>query len=213
MINDIEAGPTSIWNEGKGFETIGSEQAPFSGSLDGQNFAIYSLRIHRNDQEFVGLFGLIRSGKIKNVQLENISIEGGDRTGGIAGKLSLGSITESSVTGTISGDTHVGGIAGFNRGTIKRAESRAVISGRSYVGGITGINRGFILRSFAAAQVQGLHHNVGGLVGNNYAGSITESEAQGWVIAEKASSVGGLSGSNGGRILRSFSSAQVRGKG
>ncbi len=212
LVNDIEAGVTSTWNNGKGFEPIGSEKKPFSGSFDGQGFMIYSLRINRENKEYVGLFGFIRSGKIKNIQLENIVIKGGDRTGGIAGKLSLGSITSSSVTGSITGDTHVGGVVGFNRGTIRRAESRAVVSGLSYVGGITGINRGFILRSFAAAQVNGIHHNVGGLVGNNYDGSITESESQGWVIAQNASSVGGLSGSNGGRILRSFSSAQVKGK-
>ena len=40
LANDIDASGTSKWNSGAGFVSIGSEQSPFTGSLDGKGRVI-----------------------------------------------------------------------------------------------------------------------------------------------------------------------------
>ena len=212
LINDIDAEPTSSWNKGEGFKPVGTDSLGFSGHFNGQGFSISNLHIKRPEEEYIGLFGKVDNGVIVNLKLKEVRLNGANHTGGIAGRINKGSVSYTSVTGQISGRTHVGGISGFNRGNIEYAETEVEITGRSYVGGIAGINRGKINRSNASVMVTGTGHNLGGLVGNNYDGLISESTSQGSVSGEKASSVGGLSGSNGGRIVRSYTGASVNGK-
>ena len=212
LINDINARETKSWNDGKGFTPIGSGENGFSGSFDGRNFKISYLTINRPYSEYVGLFGLLTGAVVQNVHLDSVAIFGANATGGLAGQISNTRVLNSSVTGKVTGRTYVGGITGFNKGRIEHVQSQITISGRSYAGGITGINRGRIIRTTAKANVSGTGHNLGALVGNNYDGLISESISEGLVYSDDASSVGGLSGSNGGIIVRSFSSAEVSGR-
>ncbi|MGN8224647.1 T9SS type A sorting domain-containing protein [Gracilimonas sp. BCB1] len=212
LINDIDAGETKSWNNGKGFIPIGSDEKGFSGSFDGGEFKISDLTINRPSSEYVGLFGLLRDAEVRNVHLDSVNIFGANATGGLTGQISNSRVLNSLVTGKVSGRTYTGGITGFNKGRIEHVRTRVTVSGKSYVGGITGINRGRILNSSAEAAVSGTGHNLGALVGNNYDGVISESHSSGSVNGDEASSVGGLSGSNGGIIVRSFSTADVNGR-
>lgn len=209
---DIDASETNSWNSGQGFIPIGNEKNAFSGSFNGQDYTISDLFINRDRMEYNGLFGHINKGSISNIHLTNISVEGANTTGGLVGRITSGEVRNISVEGIIKGRTHVGGLAGFNRGRIENSEVNTEVSGTSYVGGLAGINRGRIIQSTANSTVTGSGHNAGGLVGNNYDGLISESISDGKVTAEKASSVGGLSGSNGGLITRSYSMVDVTGK-
>ncbi len=212
LINDIDAIETATWNNGNGFQPIGTQEVGFSGHLNAQGYTISSLTIRRPSRKFTGLFGNIDLGEVHDIHLTEIIIEGANITGGLAGKVTNGSITASSVNGRISGRTHVGGIVGFNRGRIENSHINGEVSGRSYVGGITGINRGKINHALGAVLITGTGHNIGGLVGNNYDGLISRSSSQGSVKAENASSVGGISGGNGGAIEESFTTADVTGR-
>ncbi|WP_421775547.1 GLUG motif-containing protein [Gracilimonas sp.] len=212
LINDIDASETNTWYDGKGFIPIGSSEKGFSGSFDAGNFKISYLTINRPSSEYAGFFGLLIDAEIRNVHLDSVSVHGANATGGLAGHISNSRVLNSSVTGTVSGRTYVGGITGFNKGRVERVQSHVTVSGRSYVGGITGINRGRVIRALAKANVSGTGHNLGALVGNNYDGLISESKSAGLVNGNEASSVGGLSGSNGGIIVRSFSTAEVSGR-
>ncbi|MEQ8526114.1 MAG: T9SS type A sorting domain-containing protein [Gracilimonas sp.] len=212
LVNDIEAAETSSWNDGKGFLPIGSNDKGFTGSLDGKDFRVNKLNINRPNSEYVGLFGLLNNAELQNIHLDSIFIKGGNTTGSLAGRASKSTISGSSVTGKITGRTYVGGIVGFNRGRVENTESKTSVIGRSYVGGVTGINRGRVIRAVAEAQVSGTGHNIGVLVGNNYDGLISESISSGSATGEEASSVGGLTGSNGGIITRSFSTAAASGR-
>lgn len=63
-----------------------------------------------------------------------------DYTGGIVGRMDLGSVTECEGYGTITstdGD-YVGGVAGASYGTIRESWARCALSGGNYIGGIAG---------------------------------------------------------------------------
>lgn len=212
LVNDIDASETASWNRGRGFQPIGSEEKGFSGHFNAQGHTISALTIKRPSQKFIGLFGHIDFGEVHDLHLQHVEVEGDNITGGLAGRITNGTVTSSSVTGRVSGRTHVGGLVGFNRGRIESSSADVEVSGRSYVGGITGINRGRIIRVSAAVLVSGTGHNLGGLVGNNYDGLISQSNTAGAVNGESASSAGGLTGGNGGIIEESFTSADVSGR-
>ena len=79
-----------------------------------------------------------------------------------------------------------------------------LISGEDYVGGLVGENyQGTITTSYSSAEVGGIGQGVGGLVGENYWGSITNSYSTG-VVSGTGESVGGLVGYNNGSISSSF---------
>jgi hypothetical protein len=80
--NDIDASVTSTWNGGLGFDPIGSEAAPFTGSFDGKLKKIISLFIDKEfinagtAQKRVGLFGWISGALIKDLGIINCSVNG-----------------------------------------------------------------------------------------------------------------------------------------
>lgn len=45
QVADIDASDTEAWNEGRGFEPIGSTSHPFTGTYDGKGHTITSLTI------------------------------------------------------------------------------------------------------------------------------------------------------------------------
>ena len=213
LLNDIDASESIYWNAGKGFEPIGNENTPFTGVFDGNGQEILGLSIQRNSGEFIGFFGHTDGAIIKSLSLINVNIRGANETGGLAGKVTGGEISLIKVTGDIRGRTHTGSIAGFNRsGRIEFVIAEAIVTGRSYVGGLAGINRGRIIQSSFDGQVKATGHNLGGIAGNNYDGLIAESFSRGSVTGESVSSVGGVAGSNGGNIFRSYSEASVTGR-
>ena len=59
-----------------------------------------------------------------------------------------GTISNSYATGTVSGDSYVGGLVGSNGGTISNSYSTGTISGNNNVGGLSGYNALTISNSF-----------------------------------------------------------------
>jgi len=100
---------------GKGWAPIGKSLAPFRGIFDGGNHTINGLTIN-NNEAYMGLFGVISGGVVKNLNLTNINIKNSyRRTGGLAGQSEYGAlISNCSVSGVIeTGDDHTGGLIGF----------------------------------------------------------------------------------------------------
>ena len=102
---------------------LGDNDKPFTGTFDGNGHVIRGMDIDIDDSEqssFDGLFGVVEDAHIKNVALEDISIEsdtkGGVYIGGIAGKVTDSSISDVYVSGNILVDENtaqtIGGIAG-----------------------------------------------------------------------------------------------------
>ena len=81
----------------------------------------------------------------------------------------------------MTGTNHVGGLVGYNSGTIDNAYATGSVTGTNYVGGLVGYNNyngdgayGTIINAYATGSVSGTGDFVGGLAGYN-SGPISDS--------------------------------------
>lgn len=194
---DIDGSETLNWNEGMGFEPIAASDTVFTGSYNGNGFAIQDLTIFREEESPVGLFRK-SSGHLKNIVLDNASITGEDNTGGIVGSHAGGIIDSSSVLGgNVSGVNKVGCVAGNNNpGEINNSHGTCDASGEQNVGGLVGeVREGGIIRTSSSTDnnVSSTTHDAGGLVGAVKGGEVYDSYATGFVSAGEKRA-GGLAG-------------------
>lgn len=121
----------------------------FGGTFDGQGYTISGLTI-TGSGNVRGLFRYLQSGGVvQNVSLE-VTIEPTDlqdSLGGLVGN-NRGSVRNCTVTGSIQGETNIGGIIGVNEssGKIINSTFSGSVTGEHYVGGIAGQNLGSILQ-------------------------------------------------------------------
>ena len=119
------------------------------GTFDGQGYTISGLTI-TGSGNVRGLFRYLQSGGVvQNVSLE-VTIEPTDlqdSLGGLVGN-NRGSVRNCTVTGSIQGETNIGGIIGVNEssGKIINSTFSGSVTGEHYVGGIAGQNLGSILQ-------------------------------------------------------------------
>ena len=203
----------AYWNEAAGWEPIASRSgATFTATFDGDGHTIANLYVDRD--VFVGLFGHTEAGSdIRGVGLVSARVTGSRWAGGLVGYNILGHITDSYVTGSVSGSSPVGGLVGENTGPITDSYFNGNVNGDyENVGGLVGLNDspGGITSSYATGRVSG-RGRVGGLVGSNGGGAITGSYATGSVTG--SSPVGGLVGSNedDSTITSSYATGSVTG--
>ena len=180
LINDLDsttpgyeelASPTA--NEGKGWDPIGSFIPSIGfvglrGSFDGQGYEIRDLFINRPNESLIGLFGVVgEGGVIKNIGMVNV---------------------------TVTGCADVGGLVGWNRGTVSYSYSTGNVTGHGYY----------------TDTFKELSSGVGGLVGSNFEGTVSNSYSAGNVTGEDG--VGGLVGGNVGTVSNSYSTSRVIGE-
>ena len=122
---------TSTGN-GFGFEPIGNDSTPFTGTLDGQGYDIKGLYINRSSLMSVGMFGTIAGGEVRDVHLKNGNVTGGLQTGMLSGQNGPGSqIIKVHVTGNVTGADKTGGLVGNNDGTIGSSSSSVAVNGKT----------------------------------------------------------------------------------
>jgi|GEM_PF-2812800 len=215
LVSDVDASATSKWNDGKGFEPIGSTAEPFTGSFDGNQSTISGLSINRPQADEIGLFGHVGvDGKVRNATLESAEVTGRDEVGGLVGA-NHGDIAQVNVDETdVNGTDIVGGLVGENHnGTIARSESTSAVIGTTAVGGLVGTHAGseaHIQDSYATGNVAG--NEAGGLVGVSTDGIITQTYATGNVTGDAA--IGGLVGNVSGYpavVNQSYAAGNVTG--
>jgi len=183
LTSSIDASNTSAWNGGAGFEPIGNSTDPFTGSFDGREQTISGLYINQTTDDAVGLFGSADGAEIERVGLDSVSIVGNASVGadifvgGLVGNMS-GTVSNSSVTGTVDGSDTAGGLVGHLRGTVTNSYANSSVDGGSFVGGLVGqtATTGEIRTSYAVGRVDesGLATDAGGLVGTN-GGNVVDS--------------------------------------
>ncbi|MBN1507746.1 MAG: hypothetical protein JW955_12920, partial [Sedimentisphaerales bacterium] len=138
--------------------------------------------------------------------------------GGLVGANYHGTVRHCHSTGTVSGNSDVGGLVGANdtRSSIWDSYSTCTVVGGSRVGGLVGYNDSSgIICSYSSGPVMGTGESVGGLVGMNFGGvrqCCSTSDVSGAV------EVGGLVGSNGsvegyGEVTQCYSTGSVTGTG
>jgi len=188
---------------------------PFKGAFTGLGNVISKLEIADQADAYVGFFATLSAkGTISNVGIINAVIEGGTRqsVGGLVG-FNHGTIDNSFVSGVIGNVSSSGGLVADNLGTISRCRSAGTVHG-SPAGGLVSSNGGIIERSFAAATVNTSGEG-GGLVGSNsygVPGTIVDSYTTGEVTG-KSGYFGGLAADNyQSSISTSYSTGAVNGR-
>ncbi len=205
LMNDIDL-------SGYNWEAVGVDDVnPFTGELNGNGYVISNLKINKPIEDYQGLFGAVMGGTLKNIALENVDVTGVGYVGALAGAIQ-GDITNSYSTGSVTGDTAVGGLVGvIEGGNITNSYSTSSVTGVGFVGGLVGvIEGGNITNSYSTGSVTG-DAVVGGLAGGILQGDITNSYSMGSVSGDV--SVGGLVGHiDTGSINDSYSAGSVVGK-
>lgn len=167
----------SAYEAGAGWEPLGNWSTYFTGSFDGNGYAISNLYINRPADYGVGLFGATDGTKLKKISVINADITGCGYTGGLVGSAEDGTMISScSVQGDIKAyDSYAGGITGyFDDGTIQNCYAVGNVSAATYcAGGLVGENDGTVESSYVFCSVSG-SQNIGGFVGYNY-GTIADS--------------------------------------
>lgn len=210
---------------GSNWKPIGGDEFIYTGTFDGNGHTISNLRVSEMVNFNAGFIGRLgTSGTVKNLTIENSSIEGIMDIGafvannrGTISNCTLG--TGCTVIGNKTGDT--GGITGFNSsGTIDNCHllSGSAVMGmtESRVGGITAYNNSGTISNCSMERGSTVSGKkvVGGITGVAMAGNVTACYALGTVVGsqnESASSrppytnchIGGICGSISYATMRS----------
>jgi filamentous hemagglutinin family protein len=208
---DIDASATSGWNGGAGFEPIGpSTTSAFSGQFAGLGHTISHLVIDRPATDYVGLFGVSSTNRIRDLELAGGSIRGQFQVGALAGKASS-NVTHCRTSASVQGISEVGGMVGRFTGTqIYQSYATDDVSASQNAGGLVGMNFSRLDQVYAGSNVRVSGANAGGLVGTNN-GMIVNAYATGRV--EGGDSIGGLVGINSGIVETSYATGAVSGTG
>lgn len=159
---------------------IGRSGSAFSGTFDGNGMTLSNLYVENTESEFTGLFGMLNTGTVKNLNVHNASVKGLSSVGVIAGGYT-GKIENCHVTGLIQveGSYKVGGIIGYAYATV--TDSSVAGDEGSYVRG-----------TYLEADLEG--DNVGGVIGFVGEGSKTYSGLSASISVEGTRKVGGVIG-------------------
>ncbi len=188
----------------------GFDGTAFSGVFDGNDYKITNLTINGGtSNHYLGLFGYIVDGEVKNLRLEGGSTRGDVRVGGLVGH-NRGSISNCYSTNSVYGYYHIGGLVGENEDrTIANCYSTGDIIGNGRVGGLVGVNwAGPISNFHSTGDVNGIEF-LGGLVGLN-GGSVSNCYSTNNVSGTNYF-VGGLVGQNGGSVSNCYSTGDISG--
>ncbi|BBM88559.1 hypothetical protein COTS27_00240 [Spirochaetota bacterium] len=197
--NQAPSATTDFIPIGSTLETIHSnlhfQTNAFSGTFDCRGNFISNLAISNTnnssniDGHYLGLFGVLITGTIKNCGLINTKI---------TGLRNIGSFAGSAINSTIE----------------KSFSYRASIVGTENIGGLVGsFSRGDIQKSFAHGEVITGNQNIGGLIGENFQATVSQSYTTGNIIGGlRSTRLGGLVGQNNDAlIVNSYSTSTISG--
>ncbi len=151
-----------------GFRPIGwASNAPFSGIFDGAEHTISNLTIDQPYMTYVGLFGYVKGGTIKRVNVK-ADILGFNCVGGVVARMTKGTMDSVTFEGAVVANgeakkdcaTRVGGLAGqVDSSTVKNCSVSATVD--SYASGIDS-------DIYVGANKPAAGNYVGGIVGQVY---------------------------------------------
>lgn len=177
LMNSLHFPSGSAWSE------LGSNANPFRGVFNGQGYTISGLTVTA-DNEAVGFFGEV-AGTVENLNVTD-TVNGSSKynwsygVGGLVGWLNSGAVLKNvSVTGSVTGTYPtggVGGLVGYSQGTVNNAFVKEAVTGKtgSSVGGLVGEqNGGSITDAYARGTVGGFANSpfIGPFIGSATNGS------------------------------------------
>jgi len=195
------------------FVPVGTNDHPFIGSLEGNDYTISGLSIEA-PIDYVGLFGAIDASHIQNFTI-NGTVNGGSYAGGLVGKaLNMAAIHNVQSNVMVDGGNYSGGLIGYTAGLdgnnlqVTNSSASGAITGDEAVGGLIGYATATtVLNSHATGLVTSSLDYAGGLLGRSIGNTISQSYATGTVISE-ATRGGGLVGES---ISDTISDSYARG--
>ena len=167
---------------------IGTDTNRYIGTFDGNNKTVSGLYFNDSATSYVGLFSSLSSvGTVKNVGVVDSYLNGNECVGGVVG-YNGGTVNNCYNSGTVSGSSQVGGVVGYlNNGTVQSCYNTGAVSGSDEVG-----------------------NHVGGVVGSNDYGTVRNCYNTGTVSGYDY--VGGVVGSNDyGTVQNCYNSGSVSG--
>lgn len=152
----------------------------FRGTFEGNEHTISNLFIQSNSPN-VGLFSSIINITIKDITIDNSTIQGTYNVGAIAGASSNATLENVHTTSTVSvtattpqsnGGCYVGGLVGHGQAgiTVLKSSNHATVSGKGYyIGGIVGVLTGTINECYneGTIKMNGNFNTTGGIIGVN----------------------------------------------
>lgn len=215
QINDIDC-------FGISFTPIGDGTTAFSGTLNGQNYAISNLSV--NNSSYAGLIGLTDTATIQNVRITSGAITGSGFTGGVVARAGANTtVSHCSSQVNLNGAGAMGGIVGWSQAgglTIENSFYNGTLTSTSgYTGGIigniyTGTNT--IRNSYSSGTLsQNASAYFGGIAGAmNDSTTISNVYTTATIVTTGTTHSGGLVGGFfAGNVTNSFSAATITGSG
>lgn len=147
----------TLYNEGKDLEEwtpIGQIGSPYVGIFDGKGHVVSGLYFNKDADDYVGLFGFISGSetKVQKVGVVDSYFNGRQYVGGVVGYNEAGYVNYVYHTGSVNGNTSVGGVVGCNRisneGIVQDVYGVGSVKGTSNVGGVVGSNQAKVSRGY-----------------------------------------------------------------
>lgn len=192
----------------------------FCGIFEGGGHTISGFRFTGKGSD-QGFFRYLKPGAaVRDLSLTAARVEPeGSRSGlGILCGQNEGTITRCSVSGTVAGDTDVGGLAGVNLagGVVESCVNSADVSGTTHTGGLVGRNEGRISagtnQGSVNIQANDLAEDTGGVAGLS-TGSLTGCRNEGAVgYNHTGYNVGGIVGRQDGSVVGCENAGPVQGR-
>ena len=141
LINITLTGDITLTGE---WTPMGNYENRYTGTFDGNGHTITGLTVNQKERGNVGLIGYLGSGgKVQNLTLENVNLNGNLYVGGVVGYSNNGTVTACyNTSSTVNGSYLVGGVVGQNNKGIVTAcyNASGSIYGEGTVGGVVGDN-------------------------------------------------------------------------
>ena len=118
------------------FVPIGGENRAFVGTIDGMGHTIHNLYINQPDRNSTGLIGRM-SGSISNITVTG-SVTGHTDAAGVVGYLDRGAISNVTSKVTVNGYLEVGGVVGYAGGSVTSSENYGTVTATYGAGGVAG---------------------------------------------------------------------------
>ena len=143
----------------------------YSGTFDGKGHTIKNLSIDNSSANFVGLFGYVLGGTIRNLTVSG-SVKGSGHTGGIAGGADGGTFENCANLCVVQSDSTEGGTTGGIIGFALNMDYVLIVRDCYNVGSITGRHAGGIIGQCSWHETISNCYNAGTVTGTASVGAI-----------------------------------------
>lgn len=152
----------------KDFNPIGDQKHPFTGEFDGNGCKIFGLNIFNPNQNNLGLFGVCKSAKLKNIDIQDFNITGKSQVGTLVGLAERTEIDDCNVFNSkIKGLTKLGGLIGLSSNNILSNGflNVNINASKNSCGSIAGYDVSSNINSFYSNSIISAIEEVGGFLG------------------------------------------------